>query len=171
MVTILVLCFSSCIGLKNGSSSGRISKYVEEFFVGDGVIQYFVKPLKYTGIDQKDATLDATLRNKDKTTDSLTVNFSLKMKTKDEIQKVVISNGQNTITINDVLLIYKEKTDDFYTHRASIKLPFAEYMEYLLTKDHTIEATNASEKTTIYPTSKSKKAITSLREKFITRIN
>ena len=61
----LIIAFSilaGCISFPQMSSSGKPGKYYENFFVGDGVNQYFVKPLLYKREKQK-IKLDFTFRD------------------------------------------------------------------------------------------------------------
>ena len=64
-ITFITFSTYNCGGIKP-ASTGKISKYVEDFFLGDGKMQYFVKPLDYISTTEDEATLDATFRRSDK---------------------------------------------------------------------------------------------------------
>ncbi|WP_046757710.1 hypothetical protein [Kordia jejudonensis] len=175
LIILALVAFSlqSCVGVRSGGSSGKISKYVEEFFVGDNVFQYFVKPLKYDTDNQVDAFVDATLRNKDKTTDSLTVNFTVSLKTLDEIEQLVIKNSTDVVKISTIKTFFREPAEEegFYDHRGSIQLPYSQYVDFLLNENHSIEIKTASERISIRPSKKALKAMNAVKNKFAVRIN
>ena len=173
LIILISVSFYSCIGVRSAGSSGKISKYVEEFFVGNNVFQYFVKPLPYEGTYQKQAFVDATLRNKDKNIDSLTVNFTVSLRSSDYIEKVTIKKSDaEVVNITKVTSFFIEpsKEEGFYDHRASIRLPYLQYEKYLLTPQHSLQISNNSEKVSIEPSKKAQKSIEIIKNKFTTKI-
>lgn len=175
ILLLVLIGFSlGCTGAKSAMSpTGKVSKYIEEFFVGEGVMQYFIQPLSYEGLNQKKITLDATLRNKDKKSDSLTVNFLVNLKSKDYVKNVNLSylKSEDIYIIDKVKTFYFEPLDDvFYQHRVSIKVPYNVYADYLLDPNHNIIISNIKEEVVITPTSKAKKAINVLSHKLDSKI-
>ena len=168
--SFLLITYIGCGSIKPTTSTGKIKKYIEEFYIGDGVMQYFIQPISYTDINQQKASLDATIRNIDQTKDSITINFTVALKTKLDINKVVLDNKQKTVTINRIKTLFREKGDELFTHRASIKIPYLVYTDILLSEKHTIDVYNPSEKTTIYPENKGIKTINILKQKLPNKI-
>jgi len=72
---IIILLFSSCYGIKfNGKKSAK--KHYEVFFIDQGVLQYFVKPLEFKGDDEV-FSVDFTFRDSVNYFSSVTTNYSI----------------------------------------------------------------------------------------------
>jgi hypothetical protein len=154
-ITFITFSTYNCGGIKP-ASTGKISKYVEDFFLGDGKMQYFVKPLDYISTTEDEATLDATFRRSDKKNDSVTVNFSVLLKNNNTVNKVVIKNGESEYIPETVKTFFTQKEDGKIMHRLSIKTSYADYNTYLLNQTHSIKVSTEDESATISLTKKSK---------------
>jgi hypothetical protein len=152
------------MGVKT-STSGKISKYIEDFYLGDGNMQYFVKPLEYQDINEKETTLDATFRRIEKQTDSVTVNFNILLKTDHKVQNVTITNINNNYSASTVETFFIKKEDDLINHRLSIKVPYNFYYDNLLSNSHKIFVKSSSDSNTIEPSKKTQKITPILKQK------
>ncbi|NRD20328.1 hypothetical protein HNV08_09740 [Winogradskyella eckloniae] len=161
LISIFTISFYNC-GIVKPKSTGKISKYVEDFFLGDGKMQYFVQPLDYSSTLGEDATLDATFRRADKKNDSVTVNFSVLLKTNSNINTVLINSIDGEYTTSSVSTFYMNKEESLILHRASIKLPYNAYQQHLLKENHTITVTSEDDTATITPTNKSNQKLESI---------
>ncbi|WP_407556888.1 hypothetical protein [Winogradskyella sp. 4-2091] len=157
-ITFIALSTYSCGGIKP-AATGKISKYVEDFFLGDGKMQYFVKPIDYISTTEDKATLDATFRRADKKNDSVTVNFSVLLNKNNTVNKVVINNGETEYITESVKTFYTQKEDEKISHRLSIKTTYADYQNFLLNQIHFITVTTEDESATISLTEKSKQKL------------
>ncbi len=76
LVSAILLLFSSCLSVKIKGKKSKPGKYYEEFFIDQGVMQYFFKPLKF-----KSKTdffiVDFTFRDSMDFESYLTANFSV----------------------------------------------------------------------------------------------
>ena len=74
-IILLSVVVSSCSSVKYAGKKS-VKKYYEEFFIDQGVMQYFIKPLEYK--DEKDKiTVDFTFRDSIADKGNITLNFSL----------------------------------------------------------------------------------------------
>lgn len=154
IIAVITLSTLNCGGIKPANTS-KAAKYVEDFFLGDGKMQYFVKALDYTNTNNEDASLDATFRRQDQKNDSVTVNFSVLLKSNNYINKVIITTTESQFSTEEVTTFFTEKDEDKIKHRASIKMPYSDYFKHLLRQNHTIEVTSEDDSMTIIPTKKS----------------
>ncbi|WP_340154293.1 hypothetical protein [uncultured Winogradskyella sp.] len=160
LIFIAFITFSTynCGGIKP-AATGKISKYVEDFFLGDGKMQYFVKPLEYVSTTEDESALDATFRRADKKNDSVTVNFSVLLNKNNTVNKVVIKNGESEYVSESIQTFFTQKEDEKILHRLSIKTTYADYKTYLLNQTHSITVSTKDESETISLTKKSKQNI------------
>lgn len=155
LIALFSLSAYNCVGVKP-ASTGKVSKYVEDFYLGDGKMQYFVKALEYISQNEDDAALDATFRREDKKNDSVTVNFSVLLNKNNTVNKVVIKNGESEYIPKAVKTFFTEKEDEKIKHRLSIKTTYADYKKYLLNQTHSIKVLTEDESATISLTKKGK---------------
>lgn len=154
LIALISLNVYNCVGVKP-ATSGKASKYVEDFFLGDGKMQYFVKSLDYISTTEDEASLDATFRRADKKNDSVTVNFSVLLKSNADINTATIESSKNEYTTEAIKTFFIEKDKEKIKHRVSIKMSFADYQKHLLNPEHTIEVTSEDDSSIITPTKKS----------------
>ena len=151
-VLFLIALFSlnayNCVGVKP-ASTGKISKYVEDFYLGDGKMQYFVKSLEYISQTEDDAALDATFRRASKKNDSVTVNFSVLLNKNNSVNKVVIKNGVSEYIPKPLQTFFTQKEDEKILHRLSIKMPYGDYKKHLLNQTNSITVLTEDESSTI----------------------
>lgn len=157
-ITLIMFSTYNCGGIKP-AATGKISKYVEDFFLGDGKMQYFVKPLEYASKAEDEAALDATFRRANKKNDSVTVNFSILLNKNNTVNKVVIKNDESEYVSETVQTFFTQKEDEKILHRLSIKTTYTDYKKYLLNQTHTIKVSTEDESATISLTKKGKQNI------------
>ncbi|MDG4717077.1 hypothetical protein [Winogradskyella marincola] len=162
--TIIIVLLYSCVGVKP-RSTGKVSKYIEDFYLGDGNMQYFVKPIDYEDANYKITKLDATFRRIDKKTDSVTVNFNIYLKNDDKVSNIEIKEGLSTYETDKISTFFTKRDDDLINHRLSIKLPYEFYLKNLLNGTHSITITSEKDSNKISPSKRSKKKLPIIKEK------
>lgn len=163
---LTLLIFSSCLSIKPSTTkSGK--NYFETFFVGQEGTQYFFKPILF--IDEKsneNLILDITFRYRDEIKDSATVNFSIKSsilyKT---IDSLVISNKDNKIESDQLVLLFNEKSKTGFTSRYSTRFGLNKIKEMFNNETWEITIYNQSKVTKYNPHRKTTRAINVLRDK------
>lgn len=114
---IISLLMSSCMVMRPGVTKSGKQLY-ESFFISLQTNQYFIKPMQFTSEDNIEMWLDFTFRDKSKSSDSATVNFTLQY---DQIVKsidsIIIDNGIQQSALNDICYIYTAKKKEKYNSR------------------------------------------------------
>lgn len=128
--TGFILCalviFSSCFSVKPGATKSG-GKLYETFFVGEEGTQYFIKPLKFTNEHSEFLKLDITCRYKTEIKDSAIVNISfLSNELFKSIDSLKIYNGEHATLINELNLLFAERSKDMYSIRFSTKVNLAD---------------------------------------------
>ncbi len=85
LLTVLIVSTTSCLSLKIKGKKSKPSKYVEEFFIDQGIMQYFIKPMKFKG-EKEFFTVDFTFRDSISFDSYLTANYSVF--TKNVVKKI-----------------------------------------------------------------------------------
>jgi len=163
---LLLLLFSSCLSIKPSTTkSGK--NYFETFFVGEEGTQYFIKPILF--IDEKsneNLILDITFRYRNEVKDSATVNFSIKSsilyKTIDSLD---ISNKDNKIESDQLVLLFNEKSKTGFTSRYSTRFSLNEIKEMLNYDTWEITIYNQNKVTKYKPHRKTTRAINTVRDR------
>ena len=161
IITVAMLIFSSCMGIKLGAEKSGAILY-ETFFVGSEGTQYFIKPLRFVGTENDELLADFTFRYKDRIKDSVTCNFSIisneKLKKVDEVLFV----GKNvSVKCENILLLFNEKKGDQFKSRFSGQLLFADFIKLFNTGNFRIDVDNKAYKIS----SKTQKSVEKLKGK------
>lgn len=155
---IAAFLLTSCLSIKPGATkTGK--KLWEEFYVSDGVIQYFVKPLTYKST-VGEFKADFTFRTN---SDSVTINYSLI-----QIVPIIIpehisfSSKQKNFQIKSAKTLLNEKFKKGYQLRQSGKISMNDFKN--LITENTLEAIvrNGTGATIYYPSKKTTKQCNSL---------
>jgi len=168
--TFIVLSFfillTGCLSIKpSGVRSGK--NLFESFFVGEEGTQYFIKPLVFLNIQNKEEIrLDFIFRYKNVIKDSVIVNFSL---VGNNIYKnfdsLSLSNKTHKIKSKSINLLFNEKKSKLFYSRFSTKFSFLEFNRMFDNNDWTILVYKDKASVTYVSDKKSKRAIKKLQEK------
>jgi hypothetical protein len=124
---IIIISFSSCIGIRiKGTKSAK--KYYEEFFIDQGVMQYFIKPLEFKG-DKENLFVDFTFRDSVSYQSFITLNYSIYTfeRVKDIDSAFFIINDKK-IDFNNCEELFIKKSKK-YEIRNSCKITYEEFMK------------------------------------------
>lgn len=115
----LLFQLSGCMGVKHGGSTTPAGKLMEEFFVQQGVMQYFIKPLEWKLMGDKGLVqTDFTFRDSAGTKTPVTCNFTLGGLRADSVQ---IGEGPSSFKARTTT-IFEEKNDGKPRYRYSALL-------------------------------------------------
>jgi len=163
---LMLLLSSSCLSIKPSTTkSGK--NYFETFFVGEEGTQYFIKPILF--IDEKSSEnliLDITFRYRNEIKDSATVNFSIKSSTLYKtIDSLDISNKDNKIESDQLVLLFNEKSKTGFTSRYSTRFRLNEIKEIFNNDTWEITIYNQNKVTKYKPHKKTTRAINAVRDR------
>jgi len=163
---LMLLLLSSCLSIKPSTTkSGK--NYLETFFVGEEGTQYFIKPILF--IDEKSSEnliLDITFRYRNEIKDSATVNFSIKSSTLYKtIDSLDISNKDNKIESDQLVLLFNEKSKTGFTSRYSTRFRLNEIKEIFNNDTWEITIYNQNKVTKYKPHKKTTRAINAVRDR------
>lgn len=159
---VISLILTSCFTIKPGvTKTGK--NFWEEFFVSEGVMQYFIKPLTFRNrADQLE--IDFTFRTK---SDSATVNFSIiSINPIDSPEKLTISNSSILVKIN---LLKTLLTENFSKKmiRKSGKISCQDLRQLINDNQWTIVSYSKSETSKFFSPKKTSRKIDLLEKKLI----
>ncbi|MBN2890761.1 MAG: hypothetical protein JXL97_02750 [Bacteroidales bacterium] len=154
LLLIVIVSLSSCYGVKiKGKKNPK--KYYEEFFISQGIIQYFIKPLEFKG-EKETFVADFTFRDSVQYNSLIAVNYSI---FSDDVVKQVdsaffITNNKKIKILNcEKLFIEKHKQ---YHLRNSCKITYndliqvinedLEVLAYYNNLEHNFKATKQAKK-------------------------
>ena len=129
LLIVIIISFNSCIGLRiKGKKSNKT--YYEEFFIAQGVMQYFVKPLEYKS-EKNNLSIDFTFRDTLSYNSFVIVNYSVF--TDEAIKKIdstffVFNTEKIELKHCEKLFIDKKKK---YQIRNSCKITYRELMQII----------------------------------------
>lgn len=127
---ILVLFLSSCVR-STTSHKQRSTKY-QTFFIGDGVLQYFISSIKLSHNKQESLLMDFTFRTNYTDTSNVTGNFTLKSsKSIDYIQKITFHSLDKSMFAYKPEKIYSEFNNKRHSHRYTIRIPAVDFKTLL----------------------------------------
>ncbi|MEL0651389.1 hypothetical protein V6246_08140 [Algibacter sp. TI.3.09] len=159
---LLLFCFISlisCVSVKPTSSKSAKNLY-ETFFTGEEGTQYFIKPLKFESNSSDLLYLDITFKHKKIIKDSGTLNFSvLNNNAFNDIDSLIITNGETPKTIKDINFLFSEKTNKEYKSRFSGKLPLEQVKSLFINPNWKLTLYKKENKTEFIASKKSKKSI------------
>lgn len=150
---IAAFLLTSCLSIKPGATkTGK--KHWEEFYVSDGVIQYFVKPLTYKSTVGEFET-DFTFRTN---SDSATINYSIIQSAPVSVpERISFSNSKATIEIKPVKILLNEKFKKGYKLRQSGKISMNDFRRLITENTLTAIVKNGTATTVFHPTKKTTK--------------
>lgn len=163
---LMLLLFSSCLSIKPSTTkSGK--NYFETFFVGEEGTQYFIKPILF--IDEKSSEnliLDISFRYRNEIKDSATVNFSIKSSTLyKSIDSLDISNQDNKIESDQLVLLFNEKSKTGFTSRYSTRFSLNDIKEMFNNDTWEITIYNQNKVTKYKPHRKTTTAVNAVRDR------
>lgn len=130
VVGIALLFLSSCM-MKPMGGGGRISKYAQSYFKGEGKTLYYIKPVPLKH-NKELLEADFTFNKGDTAIKSVFINLSMHGNPPfSKADSAQISFGTNAYTAKNVKLIYNENVKRKKYSRQSIDMP-NEYFELLL---------------------------------------
>lgn len=156
---------AGCLSIKpSGVKSGK--NLFETFYVGDDGIQYFIKPLLFENIQNKEEIhVDFTFRYKDKVKDSVIVNLSFQSyNILRIIDSLFISNANQRISSKNNKLLFNEKRKGLIISRFTTKFSLTEFSGMFDNNDWKIIVYKNKTYDTFFSKSKTKKAIKKLQE-------
>lgn len=158
----LVILLTGCYAGKTGGS-GRIAKYVEEFYTGEDGIQYFIKALDYEDANGEEAKVDFTFRNKNKETDSVTVNMTFLTKKTDTLHSIELSTDSLNKKTTDIVHFFTERKKEFYAQRSSLRISYNDFEKAFTDATHQLKLQTASETLVLKPTSGAIKSMNTIK--------
>jgi hypothetical protein len=113
---------AGCVGIKPASSS-KANRYFETFYVGEEGIQYFIKPIAFTGENNSTLLGDFNFRSAGDSTSDVIFNFSIKSEEfYKNIDSLVLKNESFSVQANGISLTYNESGKQ-YTSRFTSTIP------------------------------------------------
>jgi hypothetical protein len=126
---VIITFFSSCIPLKMGGTQSR-KKCYEEFYISDGVIQYFIKPLKFKS-GNNEFYIDFTFRDTVNINSLITANYSFisEFPVKN-IDSVIINTTCEKFLLQNGSKLFVDKNKKSYEIRYSDKIYYSELKKF-----------------------------------------
>jgi hypothetical protein len=115
---ILAFAFTACMGVKPQGTRAT-SRHFESFYLGEGISQYFIKPMKFTQ-DKNTLLVDFTIRQDNYLSEGGTMNFSLKTpELFDKVDSLFISTSTAKIYAENLERLFLQKDSKNYHIRTS----------------------------------------------------
>lgn len=154
----------SCTGLRPGGQKG-ISKNYETFYVGTEGTQYFIKPMKFEGVDGEDLSLDFTFRYKKVVEGDARLAFSLNTdEVIHELESVSIESASRTYEVSSLELLFNERERKDIESRFAGVLPLTELHDLFEGSDWTMTITRNGKSSQYLPSNQSKKVIADIKK-------
>jgi hypothetical protein len=164
LIIIICVFFNiSCLTIKPGATKSGI-KFYESFYIGEGVNQYFVKPLSLSnGVN--DFFIDFTLRDQKSKSDSCAINFTLitPFITKN-IDSLVISSKSDKVVLTDSKLFFINRVGKSFNARFSATLQASKLHKLFKDNQWQIIVYNSNKIEKFEPTKKTLKTISILNK-------
>lgn len=123
------ISLNSCFGLKIKGTKGA-KKYYEEFFIDQGVLQYYIKPIKFKG-DKEEFLIDFTFRDTVDYQTLIAANYSFYSDEKiKNIDSTLLIIDDLTIKMKDCERLFIQKNKNYH-FRNSCKITFEELTQVL----------------------------------------
>jgi hypothetical protein len=115
----VILLTSACIGIKPANSS-KANRYFETFYVGDEGIQYFIKPIVFSGTEKSALKGDFNFRTKGSSTSEVIFNFSILGNSfYKSVDSIVLKNPYFKTSAYDIALTYNESGKQYISRFTS----------------------------------------------------
>jgi hypothetical protein len=161
-ISILIVIASllpSCFSIKPGVTKTGKNLW-EEFYVSQGVSQYFIKPLLFKN-EAGHFLVDFTFRN---TSDSVTVNFTIKgVNLPSQRETIFFCSSVDTIHIGKAQTIFRSAGKNGIDSRESSKIEFSEFIRLIKCDHWNIKTSDVI----FQPISKTEKYLYKLRNNLI----
>ena len=144
-------------------------KYFEAFFVGTDGIQYFIKPLTCVS-NEHEVQLDIVIRIKNSfnNKDSATINYTILSKfNNSEINQSILWIQKDTIRLNAVNFMFKEKTKNGFSSRYTSKIANTDLKKCFTENQPIFLNTNSQKLIEIKLDKRSKKAIQKINQEIM----
>lgn len=170
-VTVLGGCASSGMkssGSGSGSGSGSASDDYLSFSVGEGVTQYFIRPIEFevTGASADEAgEIDFTFREGQRAgaMDTVTANFTIRSTAiRKTLNQLSIQTDSSTAVSISIVTLYTEAKGDEIVSRYSAKLRRADFYRLFHSPTWTLEVSTATNTITYRMSTSSERTITNL---------
>lgn len=162
----LLLLLSGCLAVKPAGVKSAANLF-ETFYVGEEGTQYFIKPLSFYNIENKEEIyIDFTFRFKSEVKDSVMANMSIQsLNLFKSIEGFSISNSASQLLTTDIHLLFNEKKGKFFISRFTTKFSLHDLNELFNDLTWSILITSNQLNNTYIPTKKTKKALKRLQDK------
>lgn len=132
---IIIIFFSSCLGMKGGGGKSGKSLYIT-FFTADKSTQYFIKPLTFKNAKKESIICDFTFKNKANSVDTATMNVSIvSLVLLKSVDSIIITNPTARIKLCDNQFLFTERQKKFFNSRYSFKIPVTELKKLFENED------------------------------------
>lgn len=138
---IILLVIASLLygcGLRTSGSGGRIKKYAESYYRGDGKTLFFIKPITFKG-DKNKLKADFTFNKGDSTKEYVIVNIDIYGTPPFNLSdSISFFFGENSFTDDGIKLIFNENLSRKPFSRQSTKLPVEDFKAFIKADEVTI---------------------------------
>jgi hypothetical protein len=169
---IILISFDACISFNvKGTKSAK--KLYEEFFLGQGVMQYFVKPLEFKN-DEYSFTIDFTFRDTLSDVSLVISNFSVFLDDKSEIFDSIGFESENfKVDFINPTQLYIDFNKKQYIKRFTSYVKYGDMKNFFYSENLSIFIYSKNVKKNLYPTKKTSKNMNILNNKLfeITELN
>lgn len=160
----LLLSISSCITFHVRSTKSA-KKLYEEFFIGQGVMQYFVKPLEFKN-NEYSLNIDFTFRDTTHATSLVITNFSIFLKDKSEkIDSLGFQFDNSKVNFINPTQLYIDFNKKQYIKRFTSYVKYDDMKSFFYSENLTIFIYSNNLLKILYPTKKTNKNIEILKIK------
>ena len=136
IIFLISITFISCSKLPGGATS-RSNKPYLEFFIKEGVLQYFVKPL-YLKSKENKMSIDFTMRSDVENDGYIVCNFSILSKDSIlDLKEVIFNLNIEKAPLIEINKLYGKK-DKLYSVRYNSKMNFKYFSKFVKCQNPTI---------------------------------
>ncbi len=156
---ILIIIFG-CSGIKPSTTKSGSELY-ETFFISEGVMQYFIKPLEFKNDTKEEMMLDITFRHKSDTPAHLKMSFITDdvLNTTDSLK---IANDNHEVVLKNMNIMFKERGKKKYKSRFSADTTLSDVTKLFKNKNWFITIYAKDYSNSFSPINKTSKSITKL---------
>ncbi len=114
--------------LLNISCSPSSNSLYETFYVGDEGIQYYIRPLSFTGTDDSELQMDFTLRYRTVIKDSSIINLTIiSDKAYKSLDSIVIKNDSANVVMKNFSTMYIERSGNNFSSRFTTRTALKDF--------------------------------------------